>query len=317
MQRPTTSFLPTPYRLAAATALALALAAGSAGAAELRWKFKAGDVLRYEMEQKTVTDIKANGQEVNTTLTQTIDTTWTVASVADDGTGELSQRIDRVRTKVDSNAIAFAFDSDEDKAVEGPLAEALVPTLKALVGATFRYKMSPRGELTDVRVPDGLVEKLKEVGPKTGGNLGMYSEEGLKNMIKESSLSLPADALAIGKSWTIQSKVLSPPIGTLVLDKTYRYEGPAREGERIGLEVGITLEPAPGGRAEVKIGEQEGKGYFLFDNEAGRVAESSVREKVQMLIKATNQELSQTIDTSTVMKLVKDGPVEPKPSDAP
>ncbi|MGE3820480.1 MAG: DUF6263 family protein [Isosphaeraceae bacterium] len=286
-------------------------AASRATADELRWKFKKGEALHYEMVQKTVTEIKANGQEIKTTLGQTINSTWKVDSVAEDGTADLAQSLDRVRTKIESAFGAFEFDSDVEKVPEGPIAAGVVPLLKTLVGATFRYKMSPRGELSDIRVPEGLVQKLKEAGP-TAANVGMFSEEGLKNMILESSLNFPAEPLEIGKSWSRQSKIPSPPIGTLVMNKTYRYEGPSQKGERIGLEVLIELESMPNNPIDVKLGDQNGKGFFIFDNQSGRVVESGVGEKVQMVIKVMDQELSQITDTSTAMKLLDVKAAEPK-----
>jgi hypothetical protein len=263
------------------------------------------------MVQKTVTELKANGMEIKTTLGQTIDTTWKVGSVGDDGSAELTQSLDRVRTKVESAFGAFEFDSKAEKEPEGQIAAQVVPMLKTLVGATFRYKISPRGELSDIRIPEGLVEKLKAAGPASG-NISMFTEDGLKNMILESSLGLPADSIDLGKSWSKQSRIPSPPLGTLVMNKTYRYEGPSQKGERIGLEVVIELEKMADGQVDIALGDQNGKGFFTFDNAQGRVSESAVSQKVQMVIKVSGQEVSQTTETSSAMKLVEAKPAAPK-----
>src|SRR5262249_10693052 len=147
----------------------------------------------------------------------------------------LTQTLDRIRTKIDSSLGTFEYDSKSDKPPEGAIAAGVVPTLKALVGATFRYKMSPQGELSDVQVPEGLLKALREAGPM--GNVGMFSEQGLKNMINESSLALPKEDLVKGKSWTRKATIPAPPVGTLTLDKTYTCEGPGDGGEKIGLQV--------------------------------------------------------------------------------
>jgi hypothetical protein len=255
------------------------------------------------MVQKTVTQIKGSGLDLMTELGQTLDTTWKVDSVGADGTAELTQVIDRVRSRVQAPGGAFEFDSMAEKAPEGPIAGQLVPVLKALVGAEFRYKMNPRGELSDIRVPAGLIDKLKSSGP-AAANAGMFSEDGLKNMITESSLALPAESLDVGKAWTRVSRIPSPPLGTLVVKKTYRYEGPSQKGERIGQEVLVELDKALGDQVEVNLGDQNSKGFFVFDNEVGRVTESNVGQKLQMVIKVTGQEVTQTTDTSTAMRLV-------------
>jgi hypothetical protein len=287
--------------------LGLAAAAGPAGAATLRWKFKPGEALHYQMDQKTVTQIKLSNQDANnpgikTTNTQVIDMTWKVGSVAADGTAEVTQTIDRLQTKIEMPGAAFEYDSKADKAPEGPIAAAVVPMLKALVGARFEFKMTPRGELSDVKIPESLVKALKEAGPAASG--GMFTEDGLKNMIHESSLALPDEDLAKGKSWDRSAKMPPSPIGVMTLAKTYTYEGPADSGEKIGLSVKMSLEPAADNKIDVKIGAQDGKGTFIFDNKAGRVATSNVSEKVDMTISVMNQQITQNLETSTSMKLL-------------
>jgi len=292
--------------VAAAVGLSLAHAPGAslarAEAPALRWKFSVGEALHYQMDQKTVTEVKSANQNVKTTVTQTIDTTWNVRSIDDSGTADLTQTLDRLRTKIDSPFGAFEYDSNQKKAPEGPIAGGVVPMLKALVGAKFEYKMSPQGELRDVKIPEGLVKALKEAGP-TANNVGTFSEDGLKNMILESSLILPTKDL--DKSWTRQTKIPSPPIGTLVLDKTYKYEGPKDDVEVIGLDVTVKLDPDPKSTLDIKIGDQKGQGRFSFDNKAGRVVNSTVGERVEMLITVQNNKVTQSTDTSTTMKLVK------------
>ena len=293
-----------------------AAAAGRADAATLRWKFKKGESLHYQMEQKTVTQIKARGQDIKTTLGQTIDSTWTVESVGPDGAAEMSQTIDRVRTKIESAFGTLEYDSSAGKEPEGAIAAGVVPLLKALVGAKFQYKMNTQGELSDVKVPAGLVQKIKESGP-TAGNTGMFSEEGLKNLINQSSLSLPAEELTKDKTWARESKIPAAPIGTMLLEKNYKYDGPADGGEKISLDIKMTLEPAPGGTIEVKVGAQKGGGSFIFDNAAGRVASSTVSEKMEMIIKVQDQEVNQSTDSTSTMKLLEAKPADAKPAGEP
>lgn len=294
--------------VAAAVALAPGVAPGPARAAEpvLRWKFTAGEAMHYQMVQKTVTQVKGPNQDIKTTVTQTIDTTWAVLSVEKgSGTGALTQTIDQVRTRIENPFGTFEYDSKSDKAPEGPLAAAIIPTLKALVGARFQYKMTPQGELSDVQVPESLLKALKEAGGNAS-NVGMFSEEGLKNMIHESSLVLPRDAEK-DKPWTRQTKIPSPPIGTMLLDKTYTYTGPEKDGDKITLDVKVGLEPDPKSNLDIKIAKQEGKGTFYFDSKAGRVSSSTVTEKIDMLIKVMNAEINQSTDMSTTMKLIDGG----------
>ena len=170
--------------------------------------------------------MKAMGQEFKTILNQTVDLHWSVKSVASDGVADMSQTIDRVRTKVEGPGNSFEFDSQSGKAPEGPIASLLTPMLKALVGAEFTFKMNGRGELSDIKVPQKLLDSLRQAGPAATAG-GMFSEEGMKNLISQSSLTLPEGPFEKGKSWTQQAKVPVPMIGTMVMDKTYTFEGPA------------------------------------------------------------------------------------------
>ncbi len=286
----------------------------SVGAATLRWKFKPGETLRYAMDQKTVTTLKVPGQQLQTTLTQTIDLSWAVKDVAADGTADVSWSIDRMRTRIESALGAFAYDSKDEKVPEGPVAAALVPTLKALVGAQFPFKVNPQGELSDVTVPEKVAQALRDAGPATSGSNSAFSEEGLKNMIIQSSLAVPKEDIAVGKTWSKQTKVPSPPIGTMTLDKTFTYLGPDRKAaniEKIGLATKIGVEPNPDGNVKFEIDAQEAKGDFSFDNAAGRVVNSDVLERMETTATFMNMKMQQIVDTKTTMKLIPDGASEP------
>jgi hypothetical protein len=275
----------------------------------LRWKFKPGEVVRYTMVQETSLDEKGQGLEAKTSLSQTVDLHWGVKSVSPDGVADMTQTIDRVRTKIQGPGQTFEFDSDSGKAPEGPAAQVLGPMLKSLVGSEFSFKMNGRGELSEIKVPQKLLESLRQAGPAAAAN-NMFSEEGMKNLISQSNLTLPESALESGKSWTQQSKVPFPMIGTMVLDKTYTYTGPDPKDPTlrlITLETKIKLEPAADANVAVNIKSQEGKGDFTFDVEAGRIVSSRVNDKWQMSLSAMGQEFERTTNTLSTMTLAKGG----------
>jgi hypothetical protein len=274
--------------------------AARAAAPVLKWKFTPGEALHYQMDQKTVTERVFNGQDLKTTVTQTTEMTWAVKSVDPAGTAEIAQTVDRIRTKIEpSVGKAFEFDSKEAEQPTGLIAAQVVPTLKALAGTTFLYKLSPQGEPSDIKVPESLIKSLKD-SSKAAPKGGMFSEEGFKNMIKEMSFVLPGTPL--DKPWTRQTKQPSP-IGTMVLDKTYKYDGSEANAEKIVLDVKATFEPAP--NLNVKLGGHEGKGVFLFDNKAGRVVSATVHDKTEMTGGPPTMPAKEINEISSVMKLVK------------
>jgi len=293
---------------------ALFILLGAAGprparAAEpLRWKFSPGETLKYTMDQQTSQGMKAQGQEFKTTLNQTVDLHWNVKGVTG-GVADMTQTIDRVRTKIEGPGQVFEFDSSAEKAPEGPIATLLTPLLKALVGAEFSFKMDGRGQLSDIKVPQKLLDSLKQAGPAAAAG-GMFSEEGMKNLISQSSLSLPEGDVEKGANWKQQSKVPLPMIGTLLMDKTYTYAGADEKApgrSKITLDTKVKLEPAADSNVAVKIGSQEGRGEFSFDNTAGRVVSSRVNDKLKMSISINGQDLEQSTDTVTTMTLGKPG----------
>ena len=281
--------------------LAAALAAGSGARAQdagLKWQFHPGESLHYRMDQKNTTEIKFSGQDITTSVDQTIDTTWAVKKLNDDGSADFTQTIDRIKSSVKSPLLSVVIDSDQKDAQAGPAA-SMLPVLKALVKQEFKFRMSPQGELSDVEIPADLVRKLKEAGQTAGGAASPFSEEGLKMMIQQSSLLLPAS----GKPLTRQSK--SPlPFGTIVTDKTYTDGGEAEGMHKVTLGLKVKLEPNPENKAEVKIGSHDGGGVFFFDTKNGRVDHSEIKEHTEMVSKINDMDATQVTTTTTNMKLV-------------
>jgi hypothetical protein len=288
----------------------------------LRWKFKVGETLHYTMDQKTLTTAKLPGaQEIKTTLNQTIEMTWAVKGVDEAGTAELVQTLERIRDQVEAPVGSFTYDSKEPKEPEGLIAAARVPLFKALLGAPIAFKMSALGEPSNVRMPDKVAQALRDLGPATAGAGAMFSEEGLKEMITQASIIFPKDDVAEGKTWTRQTKNVVPPIGTMVIDATYRYEGPAPNAGPDVVKIGLVtkVEIQPGEAAEpnasgLKIRSQKSQGTYIFDNAAGHILDSKMSEvievgatlKVGQGAAAREMEINQSTETTTIRKLVKD-----------
>ena len=101
-------------------------------------------------------------------------------------------------------------------------------------------------------------------------------------------------------------------IGTMQLDKAYSYQGPeSHDGktmERIDLDVKIELQRTDDTALDVSLKSQDGKGSFFFDNDSGRIVDSAVTEKLEMVFKLMDKEIVQGNETSTTMKLVKAEP---------
>ncbi|MGC8639074.1 MAG: DUF6263 family protein [Isosphaeraceae bacterium] len=287
-----------------------AIAAGPAASAEsLRWKLKAGESLRYTMVQEISQQMKLPDRDLKQTTNLTVNLHWSVKSVASDGVAEMTQTIDRVRLKVDAPDTSFEFDSQNPKGPEGPIATQLTPLLKALVGVEFNVRMNPRGQFIEVKVPQKLVESLRQAGPP-GAAGGMLSEEGIKNLISQVSLTFPEEDLEKGKSWSSRSRFPIPKVGTLVMDRTFTYQGSdpkAADLRQVSLKSSVKLEPTGDSNEAVKITSHDGKGEFTFDPQAGRILSTRVNDLLRMTLSVQGQDLEQTTETVTTMTLARDG----------
>jgi hypothetical protein len=297
-------------------ALTLVLSAGLDGpkaeAATLRWKFTRGETLHYAVDLKTEATMKPpNTKALTSTLTQKVELTWEVKKVADDGIAEMTQTIDRVYQKMESPLTGtFEFDTKDRKEPVGPAAET-APLYKALVGTPVPFKINAKGEVSEVKVPEKLTKMFQEAGPNAAIASGVISEPGLKKMIEQTTLELPKEDLAKGKAWTKQDKVNSP-IGPMTSSTTYTDDGPARDGngmlESISMVTKVNFEAPLGADAPIEIKSQSTTGVFLFDNAAGRLADSRITDTLEMVAKVMKLEIPQTNVTTITRKLVMGEP---------
>ena len=290
-------------------------AGSSEAAATLRWKFKPGEVVRYSMNQTTTNSYKPkNGVQAESVMTQVVDLHWTVKSVSAEGVAELTQTIDRVRARIEGAGQPSAFKFDSEAAADatqepqdGPIAAQLVPLLKTLVGAEFTFKMSELGELSDIKVPERLLESVRRAN--SGGGKSVFSDEGMKNLVTQSSLTLPQAPLDSGKNWRRQDRIPLPLLGTMILDKTYTLKGADGDDPRrvqIALVTKVTIQPATEAGVDLKINRQDGGGVFSFDLDRGRVVSSRVEDLLVMSLSASEREIEQSTKTVTEMKLSPD-----------
>jgi Family of unknown function (DUF6263) len=274
-------------------------------ATTFRWKFKEGDVLRYSMDQTTVSSGQdPMGREVKQTFGLIMDMTWTVKAVDPSGVATMTQRIDRVRTSAASPFGKFSFDSKE----AGDASSVAGPLFKMLVGAEFTSKMSPLGELTDIKLSDKLLATLRGDNEPAGAQ-GQFSEVGLKNMLAQMVLPLPEGAVEVGQAWTRKMAIPSGPEGqTRQIDQTFTYKGPdAAAGGLEAIDFTTQFEaPKADPNVPVTFKTETATGRYHFDNAAGRIEKSNVAENVEVSIKIEGKDVPQKVETTRILGLSKD-----------
>jgi hypothetical protein len=270
----------------------------------LRWKFKAGEVLRYAMDQTTVsTGQDPEGKEMSQSINLVMDMTWTVKAVDPSGLASVVQTIDRIRTTATLPFGKITFDSKEAASATS----AAGPLFKMLVGAEFTAKLSPLGEATDVKLSEKLLAMLREDEP--AGAQGQFSEAGLKNIIAQMVTPLPEAGVDVGETWTKALAIPAGPEGqTRKIEQTFTYKGadPAAGGAEV-IEFSTKFEaPKPDPNVQVTFKKEGATGRVEFDNAAGRIARSTVAEDVEYSMAFQGKDLAQKVKTSRVLTLSKD-----------
>jgi hypothetical protein len=282
-------------------AFAALIISATQAAEPLAWKFTPGLTNRYEMTQEMKLAKSGAGGDFTVSSTMTMNMSWVVEKVNDDGSAVLKQKIDRMRMKITPPG---GQESQIDSAAkEEPQGQAamLGPFMKAMTTSAFTVTMTPRGEIKDVEVPDAIAEALKnQPGAAQMGDLA--SPEGFKKLVSQASFVLP-EKLETGTTWTQKTETNRPAIGTQVAATTYKYEGPQEKDgktlERFSAKVNLSF---TGGQVPVEIPKQDSNGEILFNRNDGRLESSSIKQMTQLKITVGNQAILQTIDQTVGMK---------------
>ena len=268
----------------------------------LRYQFKAGEKLKYELEQKISQKARIQGKEFAFSITQVIDLSWNVKEVDKEGQAKVAIRFERFRMKIDSPQGKLDYDSTSGKEPEGTLGTDMGPVLKAMKDLEFEMTMESTGKIANVRVPEKFAKAVTEAAGGRPGLEDLFSTEGLKKMMGQSALELPKDAVTKGKSWN-QLVTNKTKVGNMRMDNVYVYDGTTTEAgqalEKITLKPVVSMDPEA--KFSIKVKDQKSKGTALFDNAAGRLVEVRLEQTLILEAGQSSQEMQQT----TLMKLKK------------
>lgn len=283
------------------------LPAGSiARAAEpLRWKFNVGDKLNYAVTQDMTMNMSAGtAGQISTTMKQSMDMTWSVKAVNDSGDAEVGQSIDRVKLSMSMpTGQNMEYDSSSDEA-PGGMAAMIAPMYDAMTEGEFSFTISPRGEISDVKIPPEVMEALKKTpGASMMGD--MASAEGFQQMIMQGSLVFPEKPLEPGDSWSSTATMNNPAAGKQTVETTYTYEG-TKDVDGVTMAVfkpTVKMDFAGSEMMQMKVTEQETDGQLLFNRDAGRLDSTSLQQKIKIDATVAGQAMQQQIDQLVQVKV--------------
>lgn len=250
-----------------------------AKAQELRYKFQAGASTAYTSEQKQSMKVAARGQEFDMRVTTLMDFAIAVDSVdSASGSAKVKYKFDHVRMSLQgSPGDDFDLDTKSDKAPEGKVGPRIAPLFKALVGNELTATISQRGEVSDVKIPEKVQEQLKALASAGGSLGGLFSEDQLRQIMRDPVLVLPKEKVANGSNWPQTLELKMGDLGKMKITTTCTYAGKAGPFEKIDQKMDVHFEPAGGAEADFNLKTKEATGTVLFDNAKGRVQEATTK----------------------------------------
>ena len=269
---------------------------------QLAWKFTSGESLKYIVKQNMEMTMDVASKKQSIAMKQTMDMRWKIAEVdARTGDADMSQTIDRVQMTSQGGPFgSVEFDSDGDEIPETPLGKSMAEVFRKIIGQEFGVHMKTTGKIDEVTVPQSLIDALKKAG--AAGNA--LDEATLKQMMRQSAITLPEQKLNLGHAWESVQQV-DLPFGTMMVKSQLTYQGiDSKSGyAKIAMIPVISVTPKQGASVNLTLTKSEGVGLVLFDGVKGRIAKSDLELTMQMQVKSFGQVIDQTIQQTTSMTL--------------
>lgn len=274
----------------------LALPANGLAQTLLRWKFSPGQELKQTMTQEMGVSMSVKEQEIETSVSQTIDGLWKIDAVDDSGVASMTQIIRRIRMAV-NGPVKFEVDTGAAEAPPG-IAGSIAAVLKTLVDAEFRLKMNPRGEVLELTVPEEATDALQNL---PGGQQvsSMFNADAIKKMIAQGTPSFPEDKVAQGESWKREFSAKISPAVSMDTVSTYTYAGASEDNQdldKLRVDMKQIIQSDEDEKTQISIVDQKTDGTIYFDNQAGYMVRSNIKQALTTRVAAGGQTFDQQIE---------------------
>jgi hypothetical protein len=270
--------------------LAIGSQSAQAQSESLRWNLQKGQAFTLKMNQDMKQKMQLPGlgaQEIP--MTQEVDMTWSVVDSNDEGF-TVEQVITRMQMSLKSPFMNIEYDSDDAESKD-PTAKQMGEAMKNVIGQKFVQKMNRRGEVIDVKLPEGLEGNSQAANNPLSGDM-------LKQVTQQAALVFPEGPLSVGKSW--DSNIDMNMNGMAMKTKnTYKYEGTekveGKELHKFSIKIDMSIEGGPQG-IEVSVKDQDSGGVVYFDASEGRIVSATSKQKMTLEMDAQGQLIEQEMD---------------------
>jgi hypothetical protein len=251
--------------------LLIALFSNNVFGVTLAWKFAAGDEENYRLTQSAkLSSGEGDALKQFAAIEQELDIKWKVLEVDEQGTATISVQIAAMSMLASGpDGQEVRFDSESTDEPQG-YAAILRPLGKRLSESEVQLKMSSRGEVTDVKLPEELSDAVKSIpsGKKFAIDGGMSSFESLARL--GAPRLWPSEEVTAETSWNEKREIELPVLGKVDSEFVYTVEEPISE-DRVAIDQVLNLDASKvAADLRMKIVNQESAGTIDFNVAEGR-----------------------------------------------
>jgi hypothetical protein len=236
----------------------------------LRWRFHPGQKFHICITRTSEHFMTGDIAQSNERMETIFDELWSVESVDNHGTAQITMTINRIRMKTKSPKGDIDFDSvSSNENMPKEVAFEMISLKEFIHNLKLRLSIDNRGQV--------LTAETNNKAPFPG-MLEEFSEKGIKRTLKQMIPVLPESSLVVGDTWD-DTLEFNRPKGAgfqKEVNIKYHYDGPTLYKnimlEKFTTEATLNWGESPQG-ITVKVESQENPGVIYFDGDAGRLVE--------------------------------------------
>ena len=270
----------------------------------LRWRLQEGQLLHVNISQTTNTTAAITVKSVQSEYQMEMGLDWKVKSAEGDSFC-IEQTITRlaINGKRGGNVIVAL---DTDKKPERTLVDAerdLNKAILALVGKTFVVEMTARGKVNDVKIPEEMLDSLRDV-PASMRIRQIFTSEGYKEIFSKATLLLPEEEAAADLSWE-QNETIDSQAGKFDVKHSYTInKNLSEQAAQIDVISLLSAQPPLENQPQLMtIKEQSANGQIKFDRQQGIITSASMKTNLVTEKPFQNETITSSINSEITLTI--------------
>jgi hypothetical protein len=213
---------------------------------KLQYQLKAGDQFKYEIIDSQDVAQEINGQSQNTAISNSHAYEFKVTEVTPAGDFVMNVAMVSFAMSTTTPMGDMKYNSATDSVVPD-----FAKSMAVILNEVYSFTLSPLGKITNVKAPDGIVEKMNKIIENLGGaQMQMASgvasaavtAEGFQKTLEGLIITFPTGGAETKQPWEVESKT-NQMISFNVLSK-YELMKSSKESNEIKVSAQISQDPA-------------------------------------------------------------------------